>query len=70
MNDDVRRNARLGAFAGFSESYAQTGLTKREEFAKAALQGLLTNGDTALRYELAARYAVGHADALLEELAK
>ena len=70
MSEEVKRNARLGAFAGFAESYAQTGLTKRELLAAIALQGLLTNGDAALQYELAARYAVEHADALLEELAK
>lgn len=63
MIEDAKKNAGLGA-------YAQSGLSKREQFAAMALQGLLTNGDTALRYELAARYAVAHADALLEELAK
>lgn len=52
------------------ELHAQIGLTKREMIAALALQGLLTNGETALRYELAAHYAVEHADALLEELAK
>lgn len=49
-----------------------TGLTKREEFAKAAMQGLLAagatyNGRTDLRDKLA-KDAVAHADALLAEL--
>lgn len=63
MNEDAKKKAGLGICA-------QSGLSKRELLAAMALQGLLTNGETALRYELAARYAVEHADALLEALAQ
>ena len=55
-----------------------TGLTKREAFAMAAMQGLLSNGinDSVLfgvpcnEYELLASASVLQADALLKELAK
>jgi len=60
-----------GAQPAFRESDTNAydrGLTKREEFAKAAMTGLLADGwgpanDTAAR-------AVWHADQLLQELAK
>lgn len=45
----------------------QLGLTKREEFAKAAMQGLLA-GEPGMEYEKAAEDAVEHADALLDAL--
>lgn len=45
------------------------GLTKRELFAMAAMQGLRSTGDYSDRHEVA-RIAVAQADALLAELAK
>jgi len=61
---------------GFSSM--ATGLTKREAFAMAAMQGLLANGipDSAVygvpcnEYELLAAASVLQADALLKELSK
>lgn len=46
----------------------QTGLTKREYFAAMAMQGLATLDGTPEGY--IAKYAVKHADALIEELNK
>ena len=50
-----------------------TGLTKREEFAKAAMQGILAHTrdvQWVMPPEQVAKLAVQHADALLAELAK
>ena len=48
------------------------GLTKREEFAKAAMVGILSSLPQTADYDAkeTARIALEHADALLEELAK
>lgn len=47
----------------------QQGLTKREMFAMAAMQGLLAkHGDDDYPAESIASYAINHADALLAEL--
>ena len=47
------------------------GLTKREQFAMAAMQGMLSNGEGYDGYaDLLAQYAVINADALLAELEK
>lgn len=52
-----------------ARGYQHLGLSKRELFAMAAMQGLLARaGDCS--YEGLSRVAVKHADALLEELAK
>ncbi len=54
---------------GDSVSLPQPGLTKRELFAGMAMQGLLAaDSDQGLSLDLAAKFAVGHADALLEQL--
>lgn len=45
----------------------QTGLTKREQFAMAAMQGILSCDNSEFT-NVAAISAVAHADALLEEL--
>jgi hypothetical protein len=46
-----------------------SGLTKREMFAIAAMQGLLAkHGDDDYSSDSIAKYAVAHADALLKEL--
>lgn len=45
-------------------------LTKREEFAKSAMQGLLANCDRNTDYKGFAVDAVAKADALIDELAK
>ena len=44
-----------------------SGLTKREEFAKAAMQGILSNN---LPWDNIVKASVDYADALLAELAK
>ena len=46
------------------------GLTKREMFAMAAMQGICSNPDDRYTYEQLAGHAVKHADALLAELEK
>lgn len=46
------------------------GLTKRETFAMAAMQGILSNANDRYTYEQLAGHAVAHADALLEKLEK
>jgi hypothetical protein len=50
----------------------QSGLTKREEFAKAAMQGLLANSSFSSRVSTSEliTVAIDTADALLAELAK
>tara|TARA_R110000851_G_scaffold160243_1_gene303456 strand:- start:2497 stop:2730 length:234 start_codon:yes stop_codon:yes gene_type:complete len=53
----------------------QTGLTKREAFAMAAMQGILANSEPnswseEQWYSNFSKQAVNHADALLKELAK
>jgi hypothetical protein len=53
---------------GRQVAFPPNGLTKREEFAKVAMQGLLTHGD--LPPESVAASAVYAADALLAELVK
>ena len=48
---------------------AENQLTKREEFAKAAMQGLMANSDyTAANYDAVALHARRQADALIAEL--
>ena len=49
---------------------AHIGLTKREMFAMAAMQGICSNPDDRYTYEQLAGHAVKHADALLAELEK
>lgn len=65
------------AFVEYDESNSEsgdfTGLTKREEFAKAAMMGLCANGDAdfcTLHSERVAEIAVSLADALINELNK
>ena len=54
-----------------NDEYIFTGLTKREEFAKAALQGLLVNAErNGLTFHTCASEAVRQADMLLAELDK
>lgn len=50
-------------------NYTSIGLTKREAFAMAAMQGILASYDKQT-YRMVAMDAVGHADALLAELEK
>jgi hypothetical protein len=47
---------------------AAHGLTKRELFAMAAMQGICANSSDRYTYEQAAGHAVAHADALLAAL--
>ena len=47
---------------------AYTGLTKREMFAMAAMQGILSNPNDRYTYDQLAGHAVNYADALLAEL--
>lgn len=54
---------------GQFETVAYTGLTKREQFAMAAMQGFASNGGYAAPWD-AAHDAVRWADALLAELDK
>lgn len=49
---------------------AYTGLTKREMFAMAAMQGICSNPYDRYTYEQLAGHAVKHADALIAELEK
>lgn len=52
-----------------SKDCGGAGLTKREQFAMAAMQGLAANGrSNGNMYETAARMAVRQADAVLAEL--
>ena len=51
-----------------NENLSASGLTKREMFAMAAMQGILSN--PRYTYEQLARHAVNYADALLAELEK
>lgn len=54
----------------YAETTINTGLTKREAFAMAAMQGLLSDSDRGGRCEAYARDAIKFADALLKELDK
>ncbi|MGU5678150.1 hypothetical protein [Aeromonas allosaccharophila] len=57
--------------AGMENVGVMAGLTKREMMAMAAMQGLLSkHGDDDYDSSSIARYAAGHADALLAELEK
>jgi len=47
---------------------AHYGLTKREMFAMAAMNGSMSNPDDRYTYEQMAKYSVEYADALLAEL--
>lgn len=57
-----------------SHHYSHPGLTKREEFARSAMQGMVTGYWTTdacgLSPEEISEHAVGYADALLAALAK
>ena len=56
-----------------AHAYLASGLTIRQEFAKAAMQGLLANPTEEAWHSTAeriARIAIEHADALLAELQK
>jgi hypothetical protein len=68
----MRTKAKGPAFPLISdEGYIiNAGLTKREYFAAMALQGLLTDNESANTREEFAGYAVKFADALIEELSK
>ena len=56
---------------GSRELYCtESGLTKREMFAIAAMQGICSNPNDRYTYEQLAGHAVKHADALLAELEK
>ena len=57
------------AYPCVTEDYLQEGMTKREAFAMAAMQGMLA-ADSELDEVKAAHWAVSQADALLAELAK
>ena len=48
----------------------QQGLTKREMFAMAAMNGIMSNSNDRYTYEQLAGHAVAQADALLSELEK
>lgn len=66
-------NADHPAFVGVECEGVGLGLTKREEFAKAAMQGLLSNPvitETPDHGSFIAMVAVWHADFLLAALAK
>lgn len=52
----------------FLVTKSDTGLTKREMFAMAAMQGICSNPDDRYTYEQMAGHAVKHADALLAKL--
>lgn len=65
-------NGPCPSFADDSQ-YGQRGLTKRETFAMAAMQGIAGNSHDSMvgaDAPTAARWAVEYADYLLEELAK
>lgn len=50
------------------KSALHSGLTKREMFAMAAMQGILSNPNDRYTYDQLAGHAVNYADALLAEL--
>ena len=50
--------------------YMSKGLTVREEFAKAAMQGYLANPNSSPNEEIIASWSVHQADALIDELNK
>jgi len=58
------------AYPCVTEDYLQDGLTKREAFAMAAMQGYCANADVNATPEAVAGWAVHQADALLAEMAK
>ena len=65
------KNGDLPAMPMWCEQLEQQlyGLTKREQFAAMAMQGLLAkHGDDDYQCEQIASYAAAHADALLKEL--
>jgi hypothetical protein len=68
----MRTKAKGPAFPLISDDgyIINAGLTKREYFAAIALQGLLTDNESANTKEEFAGYAVKFADALIEELSK
>jgi len=74
----VVKASEQGKALGYSADTNYTGMTKREAFAMAAMQGLLANiefptcvnGVDVDEYELCANAAVKQADALLKELSK
>lgn len=51
-------------------TYTSYKLSRRDDFAKAALQGLLSDGATSGSYERFAKSALKFADALIAELDK
>ena len=55
---------------GDNSEFQFVGLTKREMFAMAAMQGICSNPDDRYTYEQLAGHAVKQADALLAELEK
>ena len=60
-----------GEIGEMDDGYNELGLTKREHFAIAALQGLLVNaGRNGLGFDNAHKEAVNQADLLLKELEK
>ena len=52
------------------KSALHSGLTKREMFAMAAMNGIMSNSNDRYTYEQLAGHAVSQADALLSELEK
>ncbi len=52
------------------DHFSYGGLTKREAFAMAAMQGCIASAVGDVDYKLAAKFSASMADALLEELAK
>ncbi len=64
----------IDAHSGGSWEMASLGLTKRERFAMAAMQGMISSGDMELAEDgvesFIAECSVKYADALLAELAK
>lgn len=71
MGKKSKFNGKSSAFACDTKDGAVLGLSKREYFASAAMRGLIAadvNG--CMDEEQAARYAVCHADALLDALAE
>ena len=58
------------AYPCVTEDYLQEGMTKREAFAMAAMQGYCANADVNATPEAVAGWAVHQADFLLAELEK
>jgi len=65
---ETRADEPINPVDATEENPASSGMTKREEFAKAAMQGILAERSTLPTPANVATDAVAHADALINQL--